>query len=409
LILSIRVGIAVGIAGLFTFVSPIQEYFQSSNAVMITTVLVMERGFFAQSFNNFVTRLVGTASGAIWGYITVAYLDEYFYAVQLMLFAWLFVVGTIRSSPGFAPAAMIAQLTCVIVVFFPIGEGLTVEESVVKRIQDTLFGLIISLVVASLPPTSARSTLKTTVGQSLSLYAELISSALDVACSDAPSDPDPTLLSGIDRAFGLFAQQQQLLNFCEQEPALWRAPFPLTSYQSLLKHQRSLLYALRSMVRALAASPGDDFHTLISQVENSMDGIRLEIAHVFDELSDALVGEATDDCHLNPLHRLTVGQRFRELCSRTNAVLQLLQEQHQAGEIAAQHAAASEPTAVAGVALEFGTSEEMISTESMASFFAFLYALRKLTRSMTSLWETAVSLIAKHHLVLRDGRIGIGL
>jgi hypothetical protein len=50
---------------------------------------------------------MGTATGVIWGYMTIAYLSEYFWAVQLMLFVWIFLVGVVRSSLTYAPAGTV--------------------------------------------------------------------------------------------------------------------------------------------------------------------------------------------------------------------------------------------------------------------------------------------------------------
>jgi Fusaric acid resistance protein-like len=136
---SVQVAVAVLLASLVTIIPALREQFNFSYWSALTVVLVMERSSLAASFNNSVMRMLGTVTGAIWGYLSVLVTDGEVWSSLALLFLWVWIAGYVRSAPAFSYAGTVSAFTCAIVMYTAEGSD-DIRDVALSRIEQVGYG-----------------------------------------------------------------------------------------------------------------------------------------------------------------------------------------------------------------------------------------------------------------------------
>jgi len=376
---SIQLAVAVMLASLVTIIPALRELFDFSYWSAVTVTLVMERSSLATTFNNLILRMLGTVTGAMWGYLALLVTDGELWASLALLFVWVWIAGYVRSSPTFSYAGTVSAFTCAIVMYTADGVE-NARDVALSRIEQTYLGLFIVIVVSLVRPVSARLVLRKQVRATLQQLAGHIVNSIECFVEDhSIITADSAIFASLAKLRSAVSGHDQLYLQALTEPRLWRQPFHKDYVSQILASEKALLIRTIALARTAASASeavAHDLDFLLSVVILEMKNIEVEMCRSVTELADSfrfqkpkkLHEAASDHSFSVSYRRLTVTCTFDTLSNNVGNLLQSLVRNHRDGPL--------------------------VATEAMIVFHAFLFSLRRLIDEMNSLWQAGNELVA---------------
>jgi uncharacterized membrane protein YgaE (UPF0421/DUF939 family) len=266
---ALRNAVAVVVASLMFLVPELRAVWHGFGVwCAVSTLLVMERDT-GQSLAKSIRRLTGTALGSAFGAILVQGVQHNVYGVLAGLFAWILVLGFVRSSlpQGASYSAYVAGFTPILVAGTT---NVEVDDSnlvAILRIQLSFLGVFVGVLASSLPvPAWPGKRLLADMGAALRMTGELTRNVVHALTHSKHE----TNIEGYRR---LVSSLEPTLTLLQSEPVLWNVPIPHVLSMSVIKRltcvQRRLVWCNSAVRRLHSSTSAQTLHLFVDPLESA--------------------------------------------------------------------------------------------------------------------------------------------
>ncbi|RYE83494.1 MAG: hypothetical protein EOO65_03865 [Methanosarcinales archaeon] len=242
------------------------------------TVVFVTGASDGSTYKASIVRLIGTLVGATFGYLAIRLTSSDPIAVGILATLWCTIMQYPRLDPVYGAWGLVASFTAAIIMMGSGGESATASSLALVRIEQTVLGIVIHVIAASIVfPVRARDVVRTRTLNTLQTLADVgnitlmrlvlfveqetrrfrarqRAQALGKAYEEEVDDPvaddaDPTKPLSEVEAF--LSALPDLLSEASAEPVLLTTPFLQGRYEELGEVMRRLVRSIRIIHQCL--------------------------------------------------------------------------------------------------------------------------------------------------------------